>query len=116
MAKAGLFVLVLLGTMFAMLMLADAFYLSLHVAALMAIIGALVCLLAFLLVPHILRKLSYRQYRRTLDHDNDLIVSKARYRGHRVLHYRNGSAAALTDRGMRNFETFDDCRRFIDRR
>ena len=42
-------------------------------------------------------------------------VSRARYRGHRVLHYSDGSVLAETRFGFKPFESFDQYRQYIDR-
>jgi hypothetical protein len=43
------------------------------------------------------------------------LVSRARYRGHRVMHYSDGSVLAETRLGFRSFENFDLYRQYIDR-
>ena len=43
------------------------------------------------------------------------LVSRARYRGHRVIHYSDGSVLAETRFGFRSFENFDRYRQYIDR-
>lgn len=43
------------------------------------------------------------------------MVNRARYRGHRVLHYSDGSVLAETRFGFRPFENFDQYRQYIDR-
>lgn len=42
-------------------------------------------------------------------------VSRARYRGHRVMHYSDGSVLAETRFGFKSFESFDLYRQYIDR-
>ena len=43
------------------------------------------------------------------------LVSRARYRGHRVVHYSDGSVLAETRFGFKSFENFDRYRQYIDR-
>ena len=43
------------------------------------------------------------------------LVSRARYRGHRVMHYSDGSVLAETRFGFRSFDNFDLYRQYIDR-
>jgi hypothetical protein len=42
-------------------------------------------------------------------------VSRARYRGYRVVHYSDGSVLAETRVGFKSFESFDLYRQYIDR-
>ena len=43
------------------------------------------------------------------------LVSRARYRGRRVVHYSDGTVLAETRFGFRSFENFDLYRQYIDR-
>ena len=43
------------------------------------------------------------------------LVSRARYRGRRVVHYSDGSVLAETRFGFKSFESFDLYRQYIDR-
>ncbi len=116
MAKAALFTAVLVGTVVGVLTVAEAFDLRLETTVVLATAGALVCLAGFFLVPRVRRRLAYSNYREQAFLDQDLIVSKTWYRGNRVLHYCDGSVAALTRRGLRSFDNFEACRSFIDGR
>ena len=116
MRKAALFVVVLVGTMAVSLAVGEAFGLSLRTTGLLALGGALFCLSALVVTPRLRRRLAYSRYREQAFLDQDLIVSKSWYRGNRVLHYCDGSVAALTQRGLRNFESFDQLRSFVDGR
>ncbi len=42
-------------------------------------------------------------------------VSRARYRGRRVVHYSDGTVLAETRLGFKSFESFDQYRQYIDR-
>lgn len=73
--------------------------------------------LAILVIVHTL--LQMRKNKRWSD-DRDApsganFVSRARYRGHRVMHYSDGSVLAETRFGFRSFENFDLYRQYIDR-
>lgn len=116
MKKSLIFVLTLLSVMVASVMVTDFFDLSVTAMVLIATIGSLSCLLILVVVPRIRQQVAEREYRQLLRDGVHLIVGRARYRGRRVLHYADGSVAALTPRGMQAFDTFDACRQFIDGR
>lgn len=108
--------LVILAVFAGLWTVADWLRLSLFTTVLVATIGALVCLLGFVVFPTWRRRRAHREYHELLRVGRDVIVSKARYRECRILHYRDGSVVAKTKRGMQSFQNFDECRRFIDGR
>lgn len=116
MKKSLISVLILLGVMVASVVVAELFGLSVTAMVLLATIGSLSCLLILFVVPRIRQQVAEREYRQLLREGMHLIVGRARYRGRRVLHYADGSVAVQTTSGMLAFDTFDACRRFVDRR
>jgi len=73
--------------------------------------------LAIMVIAHTL--LQMRKNKRWKD-DRDApsgatFVSRTRYRGHRVMHYDDGSVLAETRLGFSSFENFDLYRQYIDR-
>ncbi len=73
--------------------------------------------LAIVVIVHTLLQM-HKNKRWTDDSDapsGASLVSRARYRGHRVIHYNDGSVLAETRFGFRSFENFDLYRQYIDR-
>jgi hypothetical protein len=116
MKKSLISVFTLLGVMVVSVLLAELFSLSVTAMVLIATIGSLICLLILFVVPRVRRQVAEREYRQLLREGMHLIVGRARYRGRRVLHYADGSVAVQTASGMLAFDSFDACRRFVDRR
>ncbi len=75
---------------------------------------------AVLAIAVIVQTLLQKRKNRRWQDDRDApsgarLVSRARYRGHRVVHYSDGSVLAETRFGFRSFESFDLYRQYVDR-
>jgi hypothetical protein len=80
-------------------------------------IGALaVLLIVFVLLKLIKRRKDRHMHSESTSPTGARMLSRARYRGRQVTHYSDGSVLAETRFGLKNFESFDAYRYYVDRK